>query len=296
MKLVMTLLVRDEVDIVRENLEFHLARGVDHVIAIDNGSTDGTTEILEEYARAGALTLLHEPSRDYLQAHWVNRMAFMARDAMGADWIINNDADEFWRPPSPPGRPGDLKAVLAGRRGSALSCLRHNMMAPYRELDSKLWHEALVWRAARKLKLPRLRDPLKDPLRHPYFLYDLPPKVIVRARDLVEVDKGCHAAAFDPPAEPEPCDVEIYHFPIRSRTKFEASVRHIAAAVARDGSLPPETSWKYRRWGAMIAKDGHAHRAFAETLPSATRTLAYRLCGYLERDDTLQDELEALRT
>ena len=34
MKLVMTLLVRDEEDIVRENLDFHLAQGVDQVIEV----------------------------------------------------------------------------------------------------------------------------------------------------------------------------------------------------------------------------------------------------------------------
>ena len=40
MKLFMTLLLRDEEDIVRENLDFHLAQGVDRVIVTDNGSED----------------------------------------------------------------------------------------------------------------------------------------------------------------------------------------------------------------------------------------------------------------
>ena len=53
MKLVMILLVRDGLAMVRENLDFHLANGVDYVIAIDNGSTDGTREILADYERLG---------------------------------------------------------------------------------------------------------------------------------------------------------------------------------------------------------------------------------------------------
>ena len=53
MTLVMTLLARDEIDVVDSWLEFHLNAGVDMVIATDNLSQDGTTEVLEAYARSG---------------------------------------------------------------------------------------------------------------------------------------------------------------------------------------------------------------------------------------------------
>ena len=56
MKLVMTLLVRDEADIVDAQIAFHLDAGVDFVVATDNRSEDGTTEILERYAREGIST------------------------------------------------------------------------------------------------------------------------------------------------------------------------------------------------------------------------------------------------
>ena len=78
MKLVMTLLVRDEQDIVRENLDFHLAQGVDQVIVTDNGSEDATAEILREYESRGVVRLLFEPSDDYSQGRWVTRMARLA--------------------------------------------------------------------------------------------------------------------------------------------------------------------------------------------------------------------------
>jgi hypothetical protein len=55
MKLVQTLVVRDEVDIVDAQIAYHLNAGVDFVIASDHESLDGTTEILESYARAGHL-------------------------------------------------------------------------------------------------------------------------------------------------------------------------------------------------------------------------------------------------
>jgi glycosyltransferase involved in cell wall biosynthesis len=121
-KLVMTLLARNEADILDAHLAFHLNAGVDFVIAIDNGSTDGTTEILESYARDGRVDLTRD-ERDLNQLEWVTRMARRAATEFGADWVINCDADEFWWP-----RGGDLKDVFAAvpaRYGSVRGMWRH---------------------------------------------------------------------------------------------------------------------------------------------------------------------------
>ncbi len=121
----MTLLVRDEEDIVEANLDFHLSFGVDFVVATDNGSSDATPEILRRYEKDGVLHLIREPSQDYSQHRWVTRMARMAASRFGADWVINNDADEFWIP-----RASSLTEALATvpRVVDVVVAQRHNMV------------------------------------------------------------------------------------------------------------------------------------------------------------------------
>ena len=44
------MMVRNEADIIRINLLHHLASGIDHVLVVDNGSTDGTAAVLKEFS------------------------------------------------------------------------------------------------------------------------------------------------------------------------------------------------------------------------------------------------------
>lgn len=106
----MAMKVRDEDDVLEHNLRYHRAQGVDHFIVTDNGSSDGTPEILRRHEAEGILRVIEEPSADAFrdQAHgWVTRMARLAATELGADWVVHADADEFWAPVG-----GSLKEVL----------------------------------------------------------------------------------------------------------------------------------------------------------------------------------------
>ena len=119
MKLVMTLLAQDQADVVESWLTFHLNAGADFVIATDNRSMDGTTDVLERFAREGHVHLIREPGEDLRQNEWVTRMARLAATDFGADWVHQLRRRRVLvaaRGVAPRRARGDLSAVRDGRR------------------------------------------------------------------------------------------------------------------------------------------------------------------------------------
>jgi glycosyltransferase involved in cell wall biosynthesis len=227
MKLVMTLLVRDEQDIVRENLDFHLAQGVDEVIVTDNGSEDATVEILREYESQGVLRLLLEPTDDYSQGRWVTRMARLAATE-GADWVINNDADEFWWP-----RAGSLKSIF-DRLGDEVGLVvaRRQNFVPRPEDGRPFWERMTL----------RERESL-NPLGKP-----LPPKLAHRAHPEIAVAQGNHKVEGAQLGERlDDGSIEILHFPMRTYGQFENKIVKGGRAYARNRELPQRTGRTWRR-------------------------------------------------
>ena len=93
-KVVGRYLLRNEADIIESNLRHHFVSAIDEAIVIDNGSTDGTLELVAGLAGDLPIQLASEVGPMY-QADRVTRMARLAT-LQGADWVLPIDADEFW--------------------------------------------------------------------------------------------------------------------------------------------------------------------------------------------------------
>jgi glycosyltransferase involved in cell wall biosynthesis len=237
MRLILTVLLRDNDDIIRTNIDYHLAMGVDHVIVTDNLSTDDTRTIVRQYVDRGVATLLEEPADNYAQSAWVTRMARLASSDLAADWVIHADADEFWWPSD-----GDLKRALASvsAETGVIRAGRVNFL-PMRTGCGPFWR-TMVWREACG------RNALGEPL---------PGKVAHRAAADVVVDAGNHGATA-PSLGPLAAEdgITVFHFPYRSYSRFRDKIRLGGAAFARNKQIPPEIGHVWRRLYELEQRGG----------------------------------------
>jgi len=231
MKLVMTLLVRDESDIIEKNIEFHRSMGVDHFIITDNCSVDGTREILSRYVDAGIAEVFHEPALDYEQGRWVTRMAQMASTKYNADWVINADADEFFWPIDGV----SIKDALAKipRSFSMVEVYPVNMIPPPGKWDAP-WHQAYTYIDAMSSK----------PLSR---------KVVHRGSAHVVVWQGNHGVdgdGFTDFAPDQP--LKIFHFPDRGYAHYRRKIENGGRAYAANTRLPVEFGHHWREHFEML--------------------------------------------
>ena len=60
-KIVLITMPYDQVDILSDFLDWHLDLGIDLILALDGGSTDGTRDVLDKFTRDGTSRLVPAP-------------------------------------------------------------------------------------------------------------------------------------------------------------------------------------------------------------------------------------------
>lgn len=216
-----TLLVRDEADIIDAHLAYHLNLGVDFVIATDHDSQDGTTEILETYARDGYVR--RTPERGAMrEVEWRTRMARLAFVEHSADWVINADADQFWWP-----RGGDLRDILRAiptRFGAIRAFDRVFIPRPD---DGAHFAERMTHRMSAPAAI-----------NAPVSTYRPLARVIHRGDPGVTVSLGNHAISGTQLAALQNWHpIEVLHFPWRSPAQMARKARHFVDAGSRHATV-----------------------------------------------------------
>jgi len=240
---------------------------------MDNLSIDATPEIAQAYVAQGLATYLLQREDDYSQSEWVTGMARMAFNEHGADWVINNDADEFWWPMS-----GTLREALRQIRPefNTVIAQRHNFVPVE---GSGTVAERMVYRQA--VSLNSLGLPL-------------PPKVAHRGHPDVVVAQGNHSVSGIGRINPAVNAVEILHFPVRTLQQVQNKIGKGGAAYERNTKLDPGTGLTWRKLYEQFKHDGGLSNYFGQSLYGKDR-LARELAEHTIIEDTrLRDFMRSL--
>lgn len=270
----MTLMVRDEADIVGAMLEHHRAQGIDHVIVTDNASIDGTLDVLRSFERDGFVTIWHDPEHRKQQWQTVTRMARHAATELGADWVLNADADEFWVPR------GDAATIRTALESVPAEV--NVFQAPVVNLTGA---PAVSGSGLRRLSLRDQRSP--ETLRSSGIPFHPTPNAVHRGNADVSVAQGNHRAEAPGWVDSGLRDeIEVLHVPWRSWRQYEYKVRVSGEAYLANPTLAPSPRHHgmldFRRLG-----EGWLDAAYVAKHPSTDEAAAGLADGSFARDDRL---------
>lgn len=269
--LIMTLLVKNEDDILEDNLCFHKAMGVDGFIITDNNSTDGTIEIIRKYKEKGWIKeIIIEKANNYNQKVWVDRMIRLAKEEYNADWVINADADELWHSPT-----GNLKTELTATRANVLKC---SMRYMYPEVNKPFWE----WNQAifpvnsiKYLSYNLSRYSLYIPQRG---------KVLHRTTSYIQISTGNHKVLMLPRNEKK-SKICIYHYSIRGKERFLEKMINGGKQLEQNHHKHIGMHWRYFY---QLHQNGRLEAEY-DRIIGANSYERLQQDGYIQTDNTIPD-------
>lgn len=97
----LVMMIKDEEDIIYENLIWHFCLGFRKFVIVDNNSSDNTRSLIEKFKKEvlnqAIVVIIDDPILEYIQ-NKVTTSAFLLAKMIWPDveWVFPVDADEFW--------------------------------------------------------------------------------------------------------------------------------------------------------------------------------------------------------
>ena len=229
MILAVTLMVRDEADVLPAWFDHHVAQGFDVFVITDNGSTDGTADLVRAFAERTdvVVDLRHDPVHRKQQGTVVTGMARDAASVHHADWVVNADADEFILPVD---RSRTVRQVFEQLDPAIGAFFVPVVNLTGRMAKSGAGVERLHWRDERTAEELRAAGLVAPPTPNTVHVGD-PEVTVVQGNHRASVANGAPV--------PEELALEVLHLPWRSWKQYEHLVEVSGRAYEANPELTP---------------------------------------------------------
>lgn len=223
-KLIMTLVVRNEEDILEKNIRFHSAMGVDGFIVVNHKSTDKTSDILEKLKNENiVLDVLEKNSPNHQHHKWVNEMIKLAQKKYKADWVINADADEFYY-----SKDLDLKKSIYKYSKAGVNALWLDSTMVFPEDVENFW-ENKFWCVKRLQNFEYEKNSFfKDKKYGDFCTKEVCPKIIHATKGFISTTDGNHYVKMTKLKQVPCSEIVLYHYHVRSYKGFEGKIKRWA--------------------------------------------------------------------
>jgi hypothetical protein len=259
LKIAALLGVKDEVELIGHTIDHLRSIGVDLIIACDMNSTDGTKDVLES-RRSEDLQIMHgndlNPDTEEFGSLFYAAIASAA--AANADWLLFQDADEFWIPAT-----GNLKECTTLEDADLLSVDRFHVPLVRGETTTR---PPIAPNSYDRLFLvvksvPNFREFMRENPTAPWILGVPLPKVIVRPALVASFTQGCHDVV---PIDgvlfrrSKPAELLIAHLPFTTQARFARKIANIQRNihVHEKNYYRGDAAWHWRRWIALADQEG----------------------------------------
>ncbi len=285
LKLAMTLLVKDEENLIEQNIRFHRAMGVDVFIVTLHNSTDNTLDIINKLKAEGLpIVTVIANEKGYLQAKRVDKMIKTAKKVYKADWVINADADEFYYSKDLNLKKSIAKYDIANviRLESTFSFPAGNgnrLLSPYFITNSipDFWYKLY----------PNL------PKDGRYTGVNSCPKVIHKTKSYIRIHVGNHDVSMRFKKILPASDIILFHFSDGNYNDYEAKVkRYMNTFIQADGVAGGHVKFMIDLYNKGKLKEFYDKQFSSEILEKLLDigcvTKNYLLINYLKYKDILR--------
>lgn len=241
-KLGMTLLVKNEADIIEINVNHHKNQGVDIIVALDDNSTDRTPVILRNLADKGLLYLVDYPKTKYDHAGLVNYLGSIAANKYKADLLFHCDADELWVSSM-----GNLKQEMIDHPFvTGLYVPMINVLLKENNGHEKFPNDA-IYHVVNPMKIKNDSDKSMTD----FYLKEYPAKVYYTLKNgYLRVTQGNHEIVSNNNKKAimvKSNDLTVFHFPVRNKKQFYDKVLKHKYLIKKEKQGEGE-SWHVKAW------------------------------------------------
>ena len=253
----LVMMLKNEADIIYDNLAWHFEVGFRRMLLLENGSTDSSAAEIARFIarhepRGCRVCVVQDREVGYYQARKTNAAAAYAAGFFAADWIFALDADEFLELGARP-----LRETLAQAVARAEDAFGVSHTAEQFALGVKFsWKSHFCterddmseWHPTRRLTYRR--QELENQ------------KTACLWRSDFAFSQGNHHVRSHGRAVPTidltPEGVSLRHYSIRSFEHFERKVRAGGRAYRAATGLDPNWGGHWRRWYDLLEAEGRS--------------------------------------